>query len=58
MEGKFKFPYKIYVLILYIINIIILKIYFFLSCFCSAHTECIVAEDSEVAEAFLSQVDR
>lgn len=30
----------------------------FLSCFCSAHTECIVAEDSEIAEAFLSQVDR
>ncbi|RZB52662.1 Delta-1-pyrroline-5-carboxylate synthase 1 [Glycine soja] len=29
----------------------------FLSCFCSAHTECIVAEDSEIAEAFLSQVD-
>ncbi|KAF1898247.1 hypothetical protein Lal_00033013 [Lupinus albus] len=44
------------IFILYIINIITLSLLLSFAV-CSSHTECIVTEDSEVAEAFLRQVD-
>ncbi|KAE9611073.1 putative glutamate-5-semialdehyde dehydrogenase, Glutamate 5-kinase [Lupinus albus] len=47
----------IFILIIDTICIIVSKISYFLCGFCSSHTECIVTEDSEVAETFLRQVD-
>ncbi|OIW01013.1 hypothetical protein TanjilG_14196 [Lupinus angustifolius] len=47
----------IFILIMDSISIIFSKISYFPCGFCSAHTECIVTEDSEVAETFLRQVD-
>jgi hypothetical protein len=60
MEGKFRFPCKNCVLIsLYYWHHFLISLkYLFFSCFCSSHTDCIVTEDSEVAETFLRQVDR
>lgn len=68
MEGTLKFPFKSdafqYLNTLFLVSPMhfchLYKVYSFLLFppFGSAHTDCIIAEDQEVVDAFLGQVDR
>lgn len=68
MEGTLKFPFKSdafqHLNTLFLVSPMhfchLYKVYSFLLFppFGSAHTDCIIAEDQEVVDAFLGQVDR